>query len=563
MYDSDPGSTSMSGSRIQRYYAELPTTREAEVVPRQIILLHKRPRVNGVVHIPGGQRIITGSDNGLIQIWDLESGAEIGDRWQVDDYPISVKSIALSPNGLTLASGYVNGMIRLWDIGTGKIIVQWRTHTHQVRSMCWSPDGERVASGSDDGTARVWHSQNGEPVLGLNPMTNSVYKSVYVVGYSPNGTKIAAGGQDKNALNIWDARTGELLSTVEFQEERAYFYLDDEASSDTQAGCIGQSVLTLVWALDGKKLICGFSCGWIRIFDTATWQEIAIINLPGRPHVGRIALFRNDRLLASATRSDVRLWNLDTNQPVGPRLLHDYDPDCLAFSNDGELVVGAGECVSVWDTHAIVKDAGSEDLMVISDKSFLDADATGLPAELEEEYQGRFFDDTPDGDYSPAPGYHNSSARHRRGPFKPLGSRSRVLFSRLSSLLRRSQINVDQTMEPQQPPRRSIFSRRDIHAVDVAAIRDKQALYVAPRPRVNDKVRPQHGQSQGQAQASITQTLPAASSSPTTSPDPATATAGAASAAAQSSPVVVINKPPWWARLVLFVCCASAQYTSR
>jgi hypothetical protein len=151
-----------------------------------------------------------------------------------------------------------------------------------------------------------------------------------------------------------------------------------------------------------------------------------------------------------------------------------------------------------------------------------------------------------------------------------------VLFSRLSLLLRRSQINVDQTMEPQQPPRRSIFSRRDIHAVDVAAIRDKQvciplsvsghsviyvqALYVAPRPRINEKARPHHGQSQGQAQASIPQTLPAASSPPTASPDPTTATAGAA---AQSSPVVVINEFSWWARLVLFVCCASAQYTTR
>jgi hypothetical protein len=29
----------------------------------------------------------------------------------------------------------------------------------------------------------------------------------------------------------------------------------------------------------------------------------------------------------------------------------------------------------------------------------IQADATGLPTELEEEYQGRFFDNTPDGDY--------------------------------------------------------------------------------------------------------------------------------------------------------------------
>lgn len=203
--------------------------------------------------------------------------------------------------------------------------------------------------------------------------------------------------------------------------------------------------------------------------------------------------------------------------------------------------------------------------MTIPDKSFLDADATGSPAELEEEYQERFFDDTPDGNYSSMPGYHNFSARHRRGPSRPSGSRSRMFFSHFSSLLHRSQFNTDKTTALQQPPRQNIFSRRGSQTVEVFPVRDKQALYVAP-PRVKKKVKPQHDQSQGQTQASIPQIPPATGSASTTPPDPATTTAGVASAAAQSSPAIVINNPPWrvWcARLVLFVCCASAQYTNR
>lgn len=160
------GSTSISESHIQRYYAKSSETRDAEVLPRQIIAPYGCRNVKDVVHIPGGQRIITGSDDGLIRVWDLESGAEIGDSWKVGSYPISVESIALSPNGITLASGYRDGTMRLWDIETKKIIVDWTAHTNQVRSMCWSPDGERVVSGSSDGTARVWHGQSGEPVLG-------------------------------------------------------------------------------------------------------------------------------------------------------------------------------------------------------------------------------------------------------------------------------------------------------------------------------------------------------------------------------------------------------------
>lgn len=269
-----PRSTSISGPR---HYAESPRTQDAEVLPCQLMVLHGH--VKDVVHfrVPSGQRIITGSDDGTIRVWDLENGAEIGDRWPVDDYRISVTSLALSPNGITLASGYKNGLVRSWDIRTGKVIVEWTGHTDKVRSICWSPDGERVASGFNDGTVRMRYGQSGKPVLGLNPMMNSEYKDVYTVAYSPDGTRIAVGGEEKNALNIWDAKTGELLSTVEFQEERSFIITG--GSEESELGCIGQPVFSLVWSSDGKKLICGFQCGWIRVFDTATWQEIAIINL--------------------------------------------------------------------------------------------------------------------------------------------------------------------------------------------------------------------------------------------------------------------------------------------
>jgi len=77
----------MSGSRIQHYYAESPKIQEAEVLPCQVIVLHSRPNVKDVVHIPGRQRIMTGLDDDSTRVWDLESGTQIGDGWQVEGYP--------------------------------------------------------------------------------------------------------------------------------------------------------------------------------------------------------------------------------------------------------------------------------------------------------------------------------------------------------------------------------------------------------------------------------------------------------------------------------------------
>ncbi|KAG2118225.1 WD40-repeat-containing domain protein, partial [Suillus discolor] len=107
--------------------------------------------------------------------------------------------------------------------------------------------------------------------------------------YSPDATKIATGGDDENAVKIWDGKTGELLNTLKHDF----------------------IVRSLVWTSDGKKLISG-SYDPIRIYDTATWQEIA--NLGGRTLlVNAITLSQNDRLLCASDHKTVRLWNIDTN----------------------------------------------------------------------------------------------------------------------------------------------------------------------------------------------------------------------------------------------------------
>ncbi|KIK43450.1 hypothetical protein CY34DRAFT_42616, partial [Suillus luteus UH-Slu-Lm8-n1] len=79
--------------------------------------------------------------------------------------------------------------------------------------------------------------------------------------------------------------------------------------------------------------------GLIRIFDTATWQQIAV--LKGHTwFVTSISLSPNNRLFASASYDGTaRLWNLDTNLPVGPPLHHDHRLRSAALSPDGKVLV--------------------------------------------------------------------------------------------------------------------------------------------------------------------------------------------------------------------------------
>jgi len=112
---------------------------------------------------------------------------------------------------MTLASGNRNGTMGLWDVETKKAIAKWTGHNNWVNSVCWSTDGKWVASRSDDGTMQMWNVVSRETDLG--PIKTG-HKEVHAVVYSPDISKIATGREDKHAIKIWDARTGELLSTL-------------------------------------------------------------------------------------------------------------------------------------------------------------------------------------------------------------------------------------------------------------------------------------------------------------------------------------------------------------
>jgi WD40 repeat protein len=79
-----------------------------------------------------------------------------------------VLSVAFSPDGKRVVSGSEDKTIRIWDAQTGHPVLEpLEGHTDLVLSVAFSPDGKRVVSGSgsDDKTIRIWDAQTGHPVL--------------------------------------------------------------------------------------------------------------------------------------------------------------------------------------------------------------------------------------------------------------------------------------------------------------------------------------------------------------------------------------------------------------
>jgi len=285
--------------------------------------------VKGVVCLPDGWRIITCSSDGSLRLWNLKSGEQIGDNWRDEDDE-GVSTMALSPNRKTVASGSYDGKVKLWDVETGKVIARWMTHSKCVESVCWSPNGERVLSGSRDGTACVWDVESEETILGPFETT---HHCVFAVAYSPDRSRFATGGYMRTGAILWDSTTGEQLRTFEHRS----------------------AVWCLAWT--SAQLICG-SFYSIRIFDTATWNEIAEL-CTHNDSVTTITLSRNNRFLASTSLDcTARIWDLETNLQVGLPLHHEKGVGCATLSADGMcLVTGCDNTNTyMWDVGAIYKD---------------------------------------------------------------------------------------------------------------------------------------------------------------------------------------------------------------
>ncbi|KIK23348.1 hypothetical protein PISMIDRAFT_65472, partial [Pisolithus microcarpus 441] len=73
-----------------------------------------------------------------------------------------VWSVAFSSDGKRIVSGSWDKTVRVWDAERGvQIGSHLEGHTDKVNSVAFSPDGKRIVSGSDDKTVRVWDAERG------------------------------------------------------------------------------------------------------------------------------------------------------------------------------------------------------------------------------------------------------------------------------------------------------------------------------------------------------------------------------------------------------------------
>ncbi|KAJ1302554.1 hypothetical protein OPQ81_002871 [Rhizoctonia solani] len=283
--------------------------------------------VNSVSMSPEGDRIVAGSVNGSIHVYDMHTGAIVLGPFR--GHKKSIRSVAFSADGMHIASGSNDETVIIWDAQTGSIVTgPLHVHTSDVWSIAFSPDGSRVISGSIDGTIIVWDTLTGAVILGpLKSHTGGVLS----VAYSPDGRLIASGGgSEDHTVRVWDANTG------------AAVFMPFEGHKD--------SVWTVAFSPDGTHLASGSQDQTIRVWNIKTGTPVG---LPLEDHtspIGSIAFSSDGKLLVSGGWG-IMVWDMHTRSPILRHLReHPGWIQSVVFSPDDTRVVSStGDGIRIWD----------------------------------------------------------------------------------------------------------------------------------------------------------------------------------------------------------------------
>ena len=281
---------------------------------------HSYP-ITSVAYSPDGTKIISGSWDNTIKIWDANTGECLK---TLEGHSNVVRSVAYSPDGRKIISGSTDKTIKIWNANRGKYLQTLEGHSDRVYSVAYSPDGKRIISGSQDKTVKIWDANTGEC---LKTLAGHSYW-VYSVAYSPDGTKIISGSLD-GTIKIWDVNTGACLQTLE--------------------GYLPQ-VISVAFSPDGTKIISGSVDNTIKIWDANIGQ--CLKTMEGHTNSVISVAYSPDgtKIISGSYDKTIKIWDANTGECLQTLEGHPEIVNSVAFSPDSTKIISGSndKTVKIW-----------------------------------------------------------------------------------------------------------------------------------------------------------------------------------------------------------------------
>jgi len=294
-------------------------------------------RVSFAIFSPDGKRVVSSSQDDTFRIWDAESGKELkklelrAGTTCADAFSPDGKKFLVSGRGMLTVGGVRS--LRFLDAESGEELKTLRL-TLEIDSAIFSPDGTKISAGGHDRknyTAHILDAESGKELHRFVLPDTSVYRGTF----SPDGTKIIT-RTFRDDARIWDVESGKALHILKDADDVAF-------------------------SPDGTKIVTGHSSriedkyysrgvNFFRIWDVESGKELHKFTvLQGGS--GSADFSPDGKKLVTVVNSIVRIRDVATGEEL---LTLTGAEGGVVFSPDGKKMVAAGKghTVIIWDAES-------------------------------------------------------------------------------------------------------------------------------------------------------------------------------------------------------------------
>jgi WD40 repeat protein len=325
-------------------------------------------RAEAMTFSPDGKTLITGSQKGIIEHWDVSSGKllrtfspkdqinsfltmfsrdgslfilrPVGDRSLFFDVatgaqlPVletnnQLRNFKVSPDGKFVAILDANRLVRLWNTRTGKVDSEMKLKDGWSTDITFGPDDQLLATSLDDKDVRFFDVATGKETL-------KVPGGKDWLAISPDKRTMAV--DREGVVCLIDMASGKLLQRL-------------------QDGSRGRGQIPAVeFSADGRLVVVGNQDCSVRVWETATAKQL--LSRPGhRGAIECLSFSPDGKVLASGSVFDgtVIVWDVATS-----RARHIWDDHylgvwALAWSPDGSVLASGDGSNGIDNREAVIR----------------------------------------------------------------------------------------------------------------------------------------------------------------------------------------------------------------